>query len=247
MEQDIAASAEDQQQIAAAPLPQQLKFYADRAGLAEWCGFELKEADFAKLSHYCQAVWNWNEKINLTRHTTAELFVNRDLIDTLQLVKHLELGERVLDFGSGSGVPGLVAAILRPDLKIALCDSVQKKARVLEDVVSKLKLVVEVHDCNVKDVLAKKKYDVLTARAVGSLSKMCTWLSPFWGRFGRLLTIKGPGWVDERGEARHLGQLRTLDLRKLAEYKIPERDNASVVLQITQKSRVDSAVEDNVV
>ncbi len=193
---------------------------------------DIEPSQFELLRRYCELVWQWNTQINLTRHTDAETFVKRDLLDTWHLVKHLAAGEQVLDFGSGSGVPGLTAAILRPDLKLTLCDSVQKKARVLQAIVDKLKLPVEVLGVNVKQVLIDRQFTSLTSRAVGSLSKMCTWLQPHWPHVGRLLTIKGPSWVEERGEARHLGHLKNFELRKLVEYSMPDRDSSSVILQL---------------
>ncbi len=212
------------------PLAEQLRVHAVELGITD-----ITDSQYSQLAKYCDALWAWNEKINLTRHTDAETFAQRDLLDTWKLAKLLKEGETVLDFGSGSGVPGLTAAILRPDVRFELCDSVQKKARVLEDIAKQLRLPIEVHAVNVKSVLEQKSYDTLTSRAVGSLSKLCTWLEPLWGQFGRLLTIKGPSWVDERGEARHYGQLKTIDLRKVDEYAMPGRDSNSVILQLTQR------------
>ena len=84
------------------------------------------------LERYCELLWEWNEKINLTRHTDYEKFVARDLVDSLAFAEFLEPGEKVLDVGSGGGVPGVVLAIVRPDLKVSLADSVGKKAKVLK-------------------------------------------------------------------------------------------------------------------
>ena len=75
--------------------------------------------------------------MNLTRHTTLEKFVGRDVVDSYQLGKLLEQGERVLDVGTGGGVPGVVLAILRPDLSVSLCESTQKKARAVEAIVAR--------------------------------------------------------------------------------------------------------------
>ena len=96
-------------------------------------GIELPPEQVEHLDRYCKLVWDWNTKINLTRHTDYEKFVSRDLVDTLELSKLLGEGEEVLDVGSGGGVPGVLLAILRPDLHLALCESVGKKAAVLEE------------------------------------------------------------------------------------------------------------------
>src|SRR6187401_3195731 len=83
-------------------------------------GLTLPAEQVAQLDRYCRLLWEWNDKLNLTRHTDYEKFVSRDLIDSLELAKLLRPGEEVLDVGTGGGVPGIVLAILRPDLKVTL-------------------------------------------------------------------------------------------------------------------------------
>ncbi len=191
----------------------------------------------APLEKYCRLLWEWNEKLNLTRHTNFDLFVGRDLRDTLQLAEHVPPNVDVLDVGTGGGVPGVVLAILRPDLEVAVCDSVGKKAAAVEAMVRKLKLPVSVYGVRAENVLHDFRYHTLVSRAVGSLSKLLTWLEPHWASIGRLLVIKGPKWVEERGEARHRGLLRQLELRKLASYARPGNDEESVILELRMKGR----------
>src|SRR5258705_3698812 len=95
-----------------------------------------------KLDLYRRLLWSWNERMNLTRHTTLEKFVGRDVVDSYELGKLLEQGERVLDVGTGGGVPGIAIAILRPDLVVNVCDSTQKKARAVEAIVAELGMAV---------------------------------------------------------------------------------------------------------
>src|SRR5688572_2661927 len=85
-------------------------------------GLEIPAESVRKLDEYCQRLWALNKHINLTRHTTYDLFVRRDLLDTFELAKFIAAGEEVLDVGTGGGVPGIPLAILRPDLKVSLCD-----------------------------------------------------------------------------------------------------------------------------
>ena len=65
----------------------------------------------------------------------------------------LDAGEKVLDVGTGGGVPGIVLAIVRPDLEVALCDSVAKKAKAAAEIVAELGLKVPVHHAPVQEVL----------------------------------------------------------------------------------------------
>lgn len=201
----------------------------------EKSGIELPQSQIDLLDRYREALWRWNEQLNLTRHTTYEKFVDRDVTDSLQLAELLDKGERVLDVGTGGGVPGLIIAICRPDLHVSVCESTQKKAKVVQAIVSELGLAVEVNACRAEEVLELQTFDTLTARGVASMAKLLKWLAPCWDAFDRLLLIKGPRWVDERGEARHLGLLKHLDLRKAATYQAQISQAESVILSLQSR------------
>ncbi len=196
----------------------------------------LPDDQVALLDRYCQALWDWNSKLNLTRHTDYEKFVSRDVVDSLAIAGNLGESEKILDVGTGGGVPGIVLAVVRPDLHVSLCDSVGKKARAVADIVDQLELNVPVYPENVQQVLQAWSGDALVIRAVARLRKVLNWLEPHWGAFHRALIVKGPAWVEERAEARHHGQMNDLDLRKLASYPLPGTDSESVLLQITRKT-----------
>lgn len=198
-------------------------------------GIEIDDAALKGVDRYVKLLWEWNEKINLTRHTDYSKFVARDLLDCVQLAALLHQGEEILDVGSGGGVPGVVLAILRPDLQISICDSVGKKAKVLQEIVKKLDLPVAVYDQRAESLLEDLRFDAITARAVGSMAKMLRWFQPHWVSIGRLLLIKGPKWLDERGEARHYGLFNGLECRKAVEYPMPGSDSNSVIIKIWPK------------
>jgi 16S rRNA (guanine527-N7)-methyltransferase len=196
---------------------------------------ELSEEQVAALDRYRAALWALNEHINLTRHTTIEKFVGRDVVDSLAFSAHLETGDRVLDVGTGGGVPGVVLAIARPDLRVELCESVAKRAKAIGDIARQAGLAIPVHHARAESLLENEVYDVLVVRAVASLAKLLTWFAPRWNSIGRLLVLKGPAWLDERGEARHLGLMHDVRLRKLAEYPLPGTDSQSVLLELRAK------------
>jgi 16S rRNA (guanine527-N7)-methyltransferase len=204
------------------------------ARLAEH-GIDLPAEQVELLDRYCRLLWQWNTRLNLTRHTDYEKFVSRDLVDSLVISKHLEPGERVLDVGTGGGVPGIVLAICRPELEMALCESVAKKARVVEQIVAEMGLSVPVYHRRAEDLLAERTFDTLVARAVAPLAKLLTWFRDRWGAFDRLLAVKGPQWLTERQEARQLNLLKDLQLRKLEAWPLPGTDSESVLLEIRAK------------
>jgi len=206
-----------------------------QAALARY-GLELPEDQLAQLDRYCRLLWDWNEKLNLTRHTDYDKFAGRDVLDSVQLSRLLEPGEEVLDVGSGGGVPGISLAIIRPDLQVSLSESIGKKAQVLDAMARELDLPTPIYHSRAEDLLEDFRFDALIARAVGPLWKMCTWFAPHWHAFGRLLAIKGPRWVEERREARERGLLRHVELRKAAVYRMPGTEADSVILKLRAKS-----------
>jgi 16S rRNA (guanine527-N7)-methyltransferase len=133
-------------------------------------------------------------------------------------------------------VPGVVLAIVRPDLKMTLCDSVAKKARAVEAIVKDLGLEVPVMPFRAEELLEDNRYDALVIRAVGPLWKLLAAFKPHWNSFRRLLVIKGPKWTEELTEARRRGLGKDLQLKTAAEYAMPGAEGKSVVLKIWPKN-----------
>jgi len=200
---------------------------------------ELPAGQVARLGQYCALLWEWNTKLNLTRHTDYEKFVARDLVDSLAFSQFLEPGERIMDVGTGGGVPGVVLAIVRPDLTVTLCESVAKRVRAVADILQRLGLDVPILHGRAEKLLAGPwRYNTLVIRAVARLEQLLRWFRPHWQAFDRMLVLKGPAWVEERAAARHLGLLGNLALRKLTAYLLPGTESQSVLLQICPKDRL---------
>ncbi len=138
--------------------------------------------------------------------------------------------------GSGGGVPGVLLKMVRPDLDITLCESIQKKAKVLDSIVHDLRLPVPVYHSRAESLLEDFRYDSVVARAVGPLWKICKWFEPHWNSIRRLLLIKGPKWPEERAAARERGLLTALDLRRVANYPLAGTHVESVILQLTRRT-----------
>jgi len=200
---------------------------------------KLPKNQIAKIDVYCQILWEKNTHLNLTRHTDYEKFVTRDLVDSMKLAELLTPGEHVLDVGTGGGVPGILLAILRPDLQVELCDSTGKKAIAVGEMVDSLGLDLPVWHARGEILLKVHRFQTIVIRAVARLKKIMEWFSPYWFAFDRLLLVKGPHWVEERGESRHFGQFGKAALRKLDSYIIPGTEVESVILQICLKEKLE--------
>ncbi len=204
---------------------------ATRLGL----GLPAGAAD--RLAAYAASLWAWNERLNLTRHTDVERFVARDLGDAAAIAAHLAHGERLLDVGTGGGVPGVILAILRPDLRVELCDSVAKKARAVGEIVREAGLTIPVHATAAQELVARRptggdRFDTLVVRAVAPLAKLLGWFEPLAASYGRLLVIKGPRWQEELAEARDKRLGKKVAIRRIAAWPLRGSDNESVLLEI---------------
>jgi 16S rRNA (guanine527-N7)-methyltransferase len=210
------------------------------AAECERLGIVVNPESTQRLAAYAASLWSWNEKLNLTRHTDVEKFVSRDVADAAAIAPHLAKGERVLDVGTGGGVPGVLLAILRPDLHVELCDSVAKKARAVQAIVAETGLLLPVHEGAAQGIVsqaavAKRPFDTLVVRAVAPLVKLLGWFEPLCEQYGRMLVIKGPRWEEEKGEARHKGFAKKVTIRRIAAWPIRGSDNESVLLEIRRR------------
>jgi 16S rRNA (guanine527-N7)-methyltransferase len=105
----------------------------------------------------------------------------------------------VVDVGSGAGLPGLVMAIRRPDLRVTLLEPLLRRTRFLEEAVSALGLEsqVEVLRGRAEDVRGTRDFDVVTSRAVAPLERLLPWSLPLARRGGLVLALKGDTAADE--------------------------------------------------
>jgi len=193
-----------------------------------------------RLAAYAASLWSWNERLNLTRHTDAEKFVSRDVGDAVAIAAHLASGERVLDVGTGGGVPGVLLAIIRPDLRVELAESVAKKARAVAAILRDVGIAIPVHEGAAQALVKARstgpeRFDTLVVRAVAPLEKLLRWFEPLAAAYGRMLVVKGPRWEEEKAAARHHGLAKRVLIRRIASWPIRGSDNESVLLEIRQR------------
>jgi 16S rRNA (guanine527-N7)-methyltransferase len=124
----------------------------------------------------------------------ADRLWERHLLNSAVVGELIPQGCRVLDVGSGAGLPGIPLALARPDLAIVLLESMARRVAWLHEVVAVLGLAVSVHrgraeDPQVRDELGGN--DVVTARAVARLGRLASWSLPLVVPGGRLLAVKG--------------------------------------------------------
>ncbi|MFA7337705.1 MAG: 16S rRNA (guanine(527)-N(7))-methyltransferase RsmG [Candidatus Obscuribacterales bacterium] len=162
-------------------------------------GLELDEQCWHLLDRFCGILRAYNEKVNLVANTTPEVLVNRHILDGLTVVSNIYKSKmttgKLIDIGSGGGLPAMVIAIACPNLAVTMVDSVGKKVKFLSDASQELGLVNNRALTARAEELAREKgerasYDLVTARAVGTLTLTIELCLPFLKRNGLYMAQK---------------------------------------------------------
>jgi len=140
---------------------------------------DLEENNWSQLQVYISLLREWNAKINLVSRKDTDRLETKHLAHCLTITKFLRLmpKARLLDVGTGGGLPGIPLAICYPQAKFTLIDSIGKKVMVMEDMVERLGLTnVEAKRGRVEELPRKKSYDFVIGRAVTALPTFFGWV-----------------------------------------------------------------------
>ena len=148
------------------------------------CGIELSREAYEKFDIYAQFLVEYNEKVNLTAITEPMEVLCKHFIDSACLLKYADIksDSSIIDVGTGAGFPSVPLKILRPDIKLTLLDSLNKR-------IDFLKQMPEY----------REKYDYSCARAVANLSTLSELCIPFVKVGGSFISMKGPNEDVSRG------------------------------------------------
>lgn len=179
----------------------------------------------ARLLAYLALLGKWNAAYNLTAVREPGQMLVKHLLDSLSILPQVE-GGTLVDVGTGAGLPGLVLAVARPELKVTLLDSNGKKVRFLRQVIAELRVGNAVA-VQARAEQFEGRFDVVTSRAFATLADTAAWCGHLLAAEGVLLAMKGaypaaeiaalpagmavqavvPLAVPFLGEARHLVRL----------------------------------------
>ncbi len=145
----------------------------------------------AKLVAYVRLLEKWNRTYNLTAVREPQQMVTRHLLDSLAILPYLK-GPRVLDIGTGAGLPGLPLALARPDLQFVLLDSNAKKTRFVTQACAELGLKnIEVVNNRVEKYHPEAPFDTIVSRAFSTITDMLVANRHVCGAAGQFLAMKG--------------------------------------------------------
>lgn len=160
-------------------------------------GVSLTEIQVKEFLKYMELLLEWNQKVNLTAIEDEREIIIKHFIDSMSIMPYFENKElKLIDVGTGGGFPGIPVKIAFSNVKVTLLDSLEKRVKFLNEVISVLKLngINAVHgraeDCGAAKE-HREKYDISVARAVASLPVLLEYCLPFVKPGGLFIAMKG--------------------------------------------------------
>ncbi|WP_025916485.1 16S rRNA (guanine(527)-N(7))-methyltransferase RsmG [Herminiimonas sp. CN] len=153
---------------------------------------DLSERKIALLMDYLALLIKWNAVYNLTAVRDPGQMVTQHVLDSLAVVSAFDGVKNVLDVGAGGGLPGMVLAIARPEMQVAMIDTVHKKTAFLTQVKVELGLSnVTVHTARVEQLQVAHPFEAITSRAFAELADFVNWSGHLLAAGGRFIAMKG--------------------------------------------------------
>lgn len=198
---------------------------------------EFNDKQLNQFYEYMNLLLEWNEKINLTAIIEPEEIILKHFIDSLTINKYIDENKKLADVGTGAGFPGIPLKIYRPDLKVTLVDSLNKRINFLNEVILKLDLkdINTVHS-RIEDFGKDKKYresfDYVTARAVANLTTLSEYLIPISKVNGKCICMKGNDIEEEVNNSKNAVNLLGGKIAQIDYFELPNSDISRNVIVI---------------
>lgn len=196
-------------------------------------GFDLVLADTQKQSFltYYQLLIEWNSFMNLTAITDFEEVCMKHFADSLSLCQAIDCTKpmKVIDIGTGAGFPGIPLKIMYPDMDIVLLDSLGKRVKFLNEVISTLHLdkITAIHgraEDFAKPGSMRESFDLCVSRAVANLSTLSEYCLPYVKVGGHFISYKSEKINEESIAAKHAIGLLGGKVTGQREFMLPESD-----------------------
>ncbi len=211
---------------------------------AEAVGAALDDDALRRLDEYAQFLVEYNEKVNLTAITAPEEIAVKHFADSLSLLAAIspEEGASLVDVGAGAGFPSVPVLIARPDLRLTLIDSGNKRVTFLKLLLERLGLRAEALHMRAEEAGAlpehRERYDFAAARAVAHLRELAEYCLPLVKPGGTFAAMKGSQPEEELVEAKNAIRLLGGELAGVERLTLPNGDGRSILLikKISQTS-----------
>ncbi|MBQ9809353.1 MAG: 16S rRNA (guanine(527)-N(7))-methyltransferase RsmG [Ruminococcus sp.] len=176
-------------------------------------GLNLTHEMYAKYDKYADFLVEYNKNVNLTAITDPAGILVKHFIDSVIALKYVDIPENstLIDVGTGAGFPSVPIKIYRPDIKVTLLDSLNKRITFLECLCNLIGIDAECVHGRAEDIAKlpeyREKFDFSCARAVANLSVLSEYCMPFVSIGGAFISLKGPNEsaVDSENAIKILG------------------------------------------
>lgn len=208
--------------------------FLKKAAQAE--GFLLSDRQLAAFERYAELLVEWNQKMNLTAITEPEEIAVKHFVDSLMLLKYIDLPENgsLIDVGTGAGFPGIPIKIFSPSVQVTLLDALNKRINFLDAVSKELGqenrcLHLRAEEGGRKPEL-REQFDVATARAVASMTALAEYCLPYVKVGGVFAALKGFEIESELEEAKPAIKLLGGKVERVEQYTLAGELKRSVVV-----------------
>jgi 16S rRNA (guanine(527)-N(7))-methyltransferase GidB len=195
-----------------------------------------RESLIAGSVKHFESIAEANRQFNLTRITSEREAAVKHVLDSVAPWRYFSDAKHILDAGTGAGLPGIPLALIFPDVRFTLSESIQKKARFVESVVKQLALTnVTVTPRRAEEILREQRgIDTITARAVAPIGRALELFGPAVRAGARALLYKGPDVDAELAEAEADARKRQVRLQVIARYELPDSLGSRTLVQLSR-------------
>lgn len=205
-------------------------------------GMGITDAQFDKLSKYLDLLKAKNNNLNLTKILDSREMWIKHILDSLIAVPFFDLkpGYKVLDIGTGGGLPGIPLAILFPSVSFTLIDATQKKIAAVQEFAKELNLNNVICLPVRAEVLGhdsshRNQYDLVLTRALAPLRVLIELTIPLMRLYGNSVSYKGPEYISEIAVSQNAISKLKCESPRIFQYSLPEGMGNRTIIQITKK------------